>query len=111
MIAFTTQIHCLGGHQLVGLPGSDAYDKFTADLFLRYPICSWHLAPYAMIGGGAYWSYPLSLGFGSVGGGLEYRLTPHFGVFADCRWVYGNYGNGTASLTSAAPRAGFRFAF
>ena len=101
----------VGGHQIVGIPGSGGYDKLTANVLLRYPICAWNIAPYAMLGGGGYWDSLLSLGYGSIGGGIEYRMTPNIGLFADCRWVCGNYGNGTASLTSASPRAGVRFAF
>ena len=88
--------------------GVQAIDRLQADLLLRYPICSWNLAPYVMVGGGAAWG-PLSQGNGNVGGGIEWRFMSNLGFFADCRWLYGN--NGSASLTAAMPRAGFRFSF
>ena len=99
----------VGGNQIVGQPGSQAFDRLLADLFVRYPICAWNLAPYAMVGGGAYWCGAVSQGQVCVGGGLEYRITSNVGFFADCRWLYGE--NGSKSLTMAMPRVGVRFAF
>ena len=87
----------------------EGFDSLQADLLLRYPICSWNLAPYAMIGGGATWCCA-SQGDGNIGGGLEYRFTPNVGLFADCRWLYGG-NSGGATLSMALPRVGFRFAF
>ena len=64
------------------------------NLFLRYPICALNLAPYIMVGGGVGWDGD-ALGYGNVGGGLEYRFTDHIGVFVDGRYFYGNedFGN------------------
>lgn len=72
--------------------------------FVRYPICSWNLAPYAMVGGGAAWN-GTCVGYGNVGGGLEYRFTDNVGLFADGRYFYGGPGN------VANFRSGLRFAF
>ena len=83
-------------------------DVLQADLIARYPICSLNLAPYAMVGGGAHWGNRTQ-GNGNVGGGLEYRFTHNVGVFADCRWLYGD--NGNMALTMAMPRVGVRLAF
>ena len=91
-----------------GFSGLQAMDSLQADLLLRYPICSWNLAPYVMIGGGASWG-PVSQGDGNVGFGAEWRLLPHLGFFADCRWLYGS--NGAASLSMALPRVGLRLSF
>ncbi|HLB34739.1 MAG TPA: hypothetical protein VJK54_10975 [Chthoniobacterales bacterium] len=93
---------------MTGFNGLQAYDSLQADLIARYPICSWNLAPYAMVGGGASWG-PASQGNGNVGGGLEYRLMKNVGFFTDCRWLYGN--NGTMSLSMAMPRIGMRLGF
>lgn len=93
---------------MTGFNGLQAFDSLQADLLLRYPICAWNLAPYAMIGGGATWG-PASQGDGNVGGGLEYRFMSNLGLFADCRWLYGN--NGSKSLSQAMPRIGFRLSF
>jgi len=102
----------VGGHQIVGLPAlTSAFDRLVGNLFIRYPIDSLHLAPYFIVGGGAYWDQALSLGHACVGGGCEYRFTPRFALFFDGRWLYGNYGNGTCSLTSSLPRIGVRWIF
>jgi len=76
------------------------------NFFLRYPICSWNLAPYIMAGGGAAWDGDVH-GYGNVGGGLEYRFTDHIGIFVDGRYFYGNEDFGNV----ANVRAGMRFAF
>jgi len=74
------------------------------NFFLRYPICSLNLAPYAMVGGGAGWD-GISIGFGHVGGGLEWRPIENVGFFADGRWLYG------APDNFALMRTGIRLAF
>ena len=71
---------------------------------LRYPIESWKVAPYALIGGGAALTGN-DFGFGSLGGGLEYRLTPNVGTFVDTRWYFG------APDNAAVLRTGLRLAF
>jgi hypothetical protein len=75
------------------------------NLFLRYPIEAWRIAPYAMVGGGAMYgntpnntvnggrgrqaNYRLSgQGFGHVGGGLDYRIMRNVGIFSDLRYVF-----------------------
>lgn len=78
----------------------------AGNFFIRYPICSWNLAPYIMVGGGGAWSNSHDgLGYGNVGGGLEYRFTDHIGLFVDSRYFYGGTGN-VANL-----RSGLRIAF
>lgn len=78
------------------------------NLFLRYPICSLNLAPYAMVGIGKLYGTGESAGIGHVGGGLEYRFTDNIGLFADGRWVYSpQFDNGGGVLA----RTGLRFAF
>ena len=89
---------------MTGFNGLQADYGIQGDLLFRYPICAWNIAPYAMIGGGGHWG-PSSQGDGNVGGGLEYRVTPNIGLFADCRWLYGT------QLSMALPRVGMRFAF
>lgn len=77
------------------------------NLFLRYPICSLSLAPYAMVGGGGAYGTGSGYGFGHVGGGLEYRVTDNIGLFSDARYVYSAEDPKNALLG----RAGLRFAF
>lgn len=74
------------------------------NFFLRYPICSLNLAPYALVGGGGTWNGH-GTGYGNVGAGLEYRFTDNVGIFADGRYFYGGTGN-VANL-----RSGLRIAF
>lgn len=92
-----------------GTPSSiKASDRLQGDLLLRYPIETWHLAPYVMVGGGASWDHS-SQGNGNVGGGFDYRITRNVALFGDCRWLYGNSTKGIVS--TAMPRAGVRFIF
>ena len=90
------------------------------NLFLRYPICSWNLAPYLMVGGvanygnvgGGYVNSPNRIagqGFGHVGGGLEDRFTENIGVFSDARYLF----SGVTGLNNNQLlwRYGLRFAF
>jgi hypothetical protein len=113
------------GNRSVG--GNDfGYTRWATigNLFLRYPICSWNLAPYIMLGGGAnygnvgggYVNAPASRpnrlagqGFGHVGGGLEYRFTENIGVFSDARYLF----SGVTGLNNNQLlwRYGLRFAF
>lgn len=75
------------------------------NFFLRYPIDAWHIAPYAMLGGGAMYGdtpdipiragfgrsarYRLSgQGFGHVGGGIDCRIARSVGVFSDLRYLF-----------------------
>jgi hypothetical protein len=72
--------------------GTAEHLPLAGNFFIRYPICSLNLAPYAMVGGGAAWD-GTCVGYGNVGGGLEYRFTPNVGLFADGRYFYGGPGN------------------
>jgi len=84
--------------------GTAEHLPLGGNFFIRYPICSINLAPYVMVGGGAAWD-GTTLGYGNVGGGLEYRITKNLGIFADGRYYYGGPGN-VANL-----RSGIRIAF
>ena len=107
-----------------GAQGNDfGYTRWATigNLFLRYPICSWNLAPYLMVGGGANYGNvgggyvggtPNKIagqGFGHVGGGLEYRFTENIGVFSDARYLF----SGVTGLNNNQLlwRYGLRFAF
>ena len=82
------------------------YDNAQGNLFLRLPIESLHLAPYAIAGGGATWGANKAQGNGNVGGGIEYRINRAVGLFVDSRYIYGNKG-----LNESLNRAGVRFVF
>jgi len=91
------------------------------NLYVRYPICSWNLAPYLMVGGGAIYgntpkmttpvgTYKIAgQGVGHVGGGLEYRVTETIGLFSDARYMF----SGVTGLpnNNLMWRYGLRFAF
>ena len=88
------------------LMDGELFGRVSGKVILRFPIeGKAHLAPYVFAGvGGEFFSS--SKVFGYVGGGLEKRFSPHFGIFADARWVFdGDYEN------AAEIRAGMRFAF
>ena len=55
---------------------------FSGDLMFRYPIPETPLAPYAFIGGG-FLGENGNHGFFRAGAGLEYRITPRFGIFGE----------------------------
>ena len=86
--------------------GSSNYTQWGTfgNVFLRYPICSWNLAPYAIVGGGVVYGKK-TIGGGSVGGGLEYRLTDNIGIFGDARYLY------TEEDSAVMGRTGIKFAF
>ena len=81
------------------------YNSTQADLIARLPFESLHLAPYALVGGGATWGTK-SQGDGNVGIGLDYRFNRSIGLFAESRYLYGNNG-----LSESLTRAGLRFIF
>ena len=86
--------------------GTASWLPLNGNVFFRYPICSWHLAPYVMVGGGADFQRDRKvIGFGDVGAGLEYRITNNIGLFSDGRYYFGGSGN-VANI-----RGGVRFAF
>jgi hypothetical protein len=102
------------GHKRWNTVGAIGVDSLQASFFLRYPISSWNLAPYLMLGGGSIWGAN-SQGVGNIGGGIEYRITPNVGLFMDCRWLYGmsdlcNSSKGEV-LSMTLTRIGMRFAF
>ena len=69
-------------------------NQVTGNFILRYPfegpVC-W--APYVFVGGGGVFDGG-STGFGDVGLGVEFRVTPYMGFFTDWRWEFmGSGGN------------------
>ena len=80
-------------------------DSASVSLILRLPVGKSRFAPYVFGGGG----YQFDLGktwFAQVGAGMEYRFTPHVGVFADARWVLPDN-----TQSSGMVRLGMRFVF
>jgi hypothetical protein len=96
--------------------GNNGYTRWNTggNLFLRYPICSWNLAPYVMVGGGANYgnvgNRTGGQGYGSAGGGLEYRFTETIGIFSDARYLFSGV-SGANAFSQLMWRYGLRFAF
>jgi len=79
------------------------------NVFVRYPICKWNVAPYAVAGiGGIYGQGREGVLAGTVGGGLEYRITDHIGLFGDARWLYNASKSDSGALLA---RTGLRYSF
>lgn len=94
--------------------GGDAYsvgtsarfiDSTSGNLILRLPCDQLHLAPY-MLGGAGYQFDPNERQFGQVGGGLEYRITQHWGLITDACYVFPD-----AAPNRLVARGGLRFSF
>jgi len=81
---------------------------FSGSLIARYPIETGHLclAPYILAGGG-FQTDGVNAGTYHVGGGLEWRATPHIGIFTEGRYTWaGDRIEDTVRVT-----AGVRFVF
>jgi hypothetical protein len=94
--------------------GADAYsentsgpfvDNASGNLILRVPLGESGFAPY-VYGGGGYQFDSLKAGFIQAGAGMEFRFTPHIGLFTDARFVLPN-----KSSFFGVGRAGLRIAF
>ncbi len=121
---------------------SDAAGVVTGDIILRLPLDDFwpsvHLAPYVIGGGGGLFTgaggntintrFPElnrefnnasgnvenNRGLGHIGGGFEYRFTPHIGIFGEAtyNWVAGGQHNFNSSVKDfVQTNFGFRFAF
>ena len=101
---FFTQHFGFGGEAYTENPRQSFVDEASGSLILRFPLGQSGLAPY-IFGGGGHQFDPQPATFAHGGAGLEFRFSPHVGVFVDGRWVstdrIGNYG---------MARAGLRFA-
>ena len=80
-------------------------DNASGNLILRLPLGQGGFAPY-VFGGGGHQFDAAKLWFGQAGAGLEYRFTPHVGIFLDARAVWPN-----ETKYYGVARAGLRFAF
>jgi hypothetical protein len=113
------------------LPGNFFGSTVTGNVVLRYPLDTafpgFHLAPYAFGGVGGIFNQNNTLTristagnqnhlnrsnaddevLGDVGAGLEYRFTPHIGIFSDARY---NIVNGPKN-NYLSTRVGVRLAF
>jgi len=84
--------------RLFGNSNRSTANQVTGNLILRYPfegpICG---APYIFGGGGGVFDGK-STGFGDVGLGVEFRVTPNMGFFTDWRWQFMSGNNGDSNF-------------
>ena len=80
-------------------------DRVSANFIARFPLGDSGFAPYLLGGGGRQFD-PSELWFGDAGAGIEFRFTPHVGIFTDGRYVFTEH-----SPNYGLFRAGVRFAF
>lgn len=94
--------------------GVDAYSEDTTGVFVdsasvslivRFPLRDCGFAPYAFGGVGRQFDLAQAW-FGQLGGGMEYRFTPHVGAFVDARFVLPD-----ETKYYGVARLGMRFAF
>jgi hypothetical protein len=88
-----------------GSRGHYTEQNFSGIFYMRYPICSWYLAPYALIGGGVNCD-GRNYGNFQVGGGFEWRPWRHLGFFVDGRAIIPSRAN-----TFALIRGGINIVF
>lgn len=98
---FFTRYFGIGGDAYTENTTHNFVDSTSGNVLLRLPLGESGFAPYVM-GGGGYQFDSVEQGFGQGGAGLEYRFTPHWGVFADARYVFADktedYGLGRLGL-------------
>lgn len=85
--------------------GPHVIHNVDAELIARYPFEKIHLAPYAFGGVGGTFNSESQFS-GNLGLGVEYRFTPHIGVFTDGRYVIEDKTNNLGLV-----RLGVRYAF
>ncbi len=95
--------------------GADAYsenthdefvDKASANLIVRFPFETAHLAPYVFGGGGRQFD-PNEMSFGQIGTGLEVRVNSMWAIFTDVRYMFMDKGADDIGLG----RLGIRLTF
>jgi hypothetical protein len=62
------------------------FDNLASEVYLRWPIEKWHLAPYAI--GSVGYEFGKQGWFQAVGGGMELRFKKKWGIFADYQYVF-----------------------
>lgn len=80
-------------------------DSSSVSFTYRFPLGQSGFAPYAFGGGGRHFE-DVRTWFAQVGAGVEYRFTPHVGMFLDARGVVPN-----ETKYYTVGRIGMRFAF
>lgn len=98
---FITRHLGIGGDAYAENTAHSFFDDASANVIFRIPFDRAHLAPYVYGGGGRQFD-PFEIWFAQAGGGLEWRFTRGFGIFADARYVLTdevrNFGLGRAGV-------------
>jgi len=102
---FFTRMVGIGTDVSMHADGRQFIDNTSASLILRFPIGASAVAPYVFAGGGRNFD-PSDEWEAHAGAGIEFRLNPHTGLFADGRYIWPD-GSGDMSII----RTGLRFAF
>lgn len=61
-------------------------DNLSAEGYYRWPLEFWSLAPYGLVSLG--YSFETDEVFAGIGGGAEWRFSPHWGLFGDVRYQF-----------------------
>lgn len=102
---FFTRFIGVGGDVSAHDDGRQFVDNASGNVIFRFPIEAASMAPYVFGGGGGTFD-PTEQWEGHVGGGLEFRLNPHTGIFADARYIWND-----KTADQSLIRTGLRFAF
>jgi hypothetical protein len=97
----------IGGDINMGDNRGPLVDQALGSLILRAPLGNSCVAPYVFGGGGRSFGSPSWQWLGDVGVGIEFRVSPGAGIFADGRYVWAERNSGDGLLL----RAGLRLAF
>lgn len=104
MLGFGVSGNVYQGHHTFN--GDRAIWHTSANLFVRFPIQDICLAPY-IFGGGGVAADGTTVGTWEAGGGLEYRVNPSLGIFAEGRYIWA----ASQDTDSSQTRVGVRFVF
>jgi hypothetical protein len=99
---FTKYIGVGGDAYAIGQSHTHSFvDTTTGNLIFRVPILNTGIAPY-IFGGAGYQFQGIDQIVGGGGVGVEFRLVPHFSIFADARYLAAvkteDYGLGRAGV-------------
>jgi hypothetical protein len=103
---FTRELGVMGDIN-IGDNGGNFVDQIMGAGILRIPLEPTGLAPYIFAGGGRG-TDPVWEWLGQAGIGLEYRLNPATGLFADARYIWHEH---TGSTDRLLIRTGLRLVF
>ena len=84
---FITRYFGLGGDVYSENTTGPFVDSASGNVFGRLPIGETGLAPY-IFGGAGHQFDGVQQTFGQAGTGVEFRFTPHVGIFVDARYVF-----------------------